>query len=288
MKRAIIAISIIAALATGLSLAGGSNGQQLASGLSVFALCIIVAFAIQVIVFIPSYIARTEKFFDLTGSATFLTVMIVAYLTTNPYSLRDWLLGAMVSIWALRLGSFLFERVMRAGHDKRFAEIKQSFPRFLVAWLLQGAWVSFSSAAALAAITATNTPELGAIGIIGVLVWLFGFVFEIVADAQKSRFRARAENKSKFITSGLWSLSRHPNYLGEILLWIGVAIVALPALSGWQYVTLISPVFITLLLTRISGIPMLENAADEKWGGQPDYEAYKANTGVLIPGIGKG
>ncbi len=288
MKRAVIAILIIAALATGLALAGSANGQQLANGLPVFALCIIVAFAIQIVVFIPSYLARTEKFFDLTGSATFLTVLLVAYLTSNGHTLRDWLLTAMVGIWAMRLGSFLFERVMRDGHDKRFTEIKQSFPRFLVAWLLQGAWVSFSIAAALAALTATNKPALGAIGIIGVLVWLTGFVFEVVADAQKSRFRAKTENKGRFITTGLWSMSRHPNYLGEIVLWIGVAIAALPAMSGLQYVTLISPVFIAFLLIRISGIPMLEHAADERWGGQADYEAYKANTGVLVPGIGKG
>ena len=118
---------------------------------------------------------------------------------------------------------------------------------------------------------------------IGFLVWLFGFGVEVIADSQKSAFNANSANKDKFIRSGLWSWSRHPNYFGEIVLWIGVMIIAMPILQGWQWATLISPIFIIILLTRISGVPMLEKRADEKWGGQPEYEAYKANTSVLIP-----
>ncbi len=117
----------------------------------------------------------------------------------------------------------------------------------------------------------------------GLLVWLLGFSLEVMADRQKTRFRADSENVGKFINVGIWSWSRHPNYFGEIVLWIGVAIIALPALSGWQCLTLISPVFVTILLTHISGVPMLEARADEKWGGRADYEAYKTNTPVLIP-----
>ena len=118
---------------------------------------------------------------------------------------------------------------------------------------------------------------------IGFLVWLLGFGIEVAADQQKSKFKADPANREKFINTGLWSWSRHPNYFGEIVLWIGVAIIALPILSGWQWLTMISPVFITLLLTRISGVPMLEARADEKWGGQVEYEAYKAKTSILIP-----
>ena len=109
-----------------------------------------------------------------------------------------------------------------------------------------------------------------------------GFAIEVVADRQKSQFRAAPENAGKFINVGLWSWSRHPNYFGEIVLWIGVAIIAAPILRGWQWLTMISPLFIILLLTRISGVPMLERRADEKWGGQPEYEDYKARTSVLI------
>ena len=143
--------------------------------------------------------------------------------------------------------------------------------------------MTFTLAAALAASTTTTRKELGLFALIGFLIWGFGFAFEVVADSQKSRFRANPENEGKYITTGLWARSRHPNYFGEIVLWIGVAIIALPVLRGWQWVTLISPVFVTLLLTRISGVPMLEDRADQKWGGQEDYEAYKNQTSVLIP-----
>jgi steroid 5-alpha reductase family enzyme len=190
---------------------------------------------------------------------------------------------ALVLIWAGRLGTFLFRRIQKAGKDERFDDIKPSFVRFLNTWTLQGLWVTFTLAAALAAITSTTRKELGIFALIGGIVWVIGFTIEAVADAQKSRFRAQPENEGEFIHTGLWSWSRHPNYFGEIVIWVGVAIIALPILQGWTYVTLISPVFVTLLLTRVSGIPMLEKRADEKWGDREDYQAYKENTSVLIP-----
>jgi len=97
------------------------------------------------------------------------------------------------------------------------------------------------------------------------------------------KFKMDESNNGKFISSGLWSLSRHPNYFGEIMIWLGVAIIAFPVLSGYQYFALSSPVFVYLLLTRASGIPILEKNADKKWGGQEAYEEYKRNTPVLIP-----
>ena len=116
-------------------------------------------------------------------------------------------------------------------------------------------------------------------------LWAFGFAIEVVADAQKNRFNANPEIKGKFISTGLWSRSRHPNYFGEIVLWVGVTIIALPVLQGWQWIAIISPIFVTLLLTRVSGIPLLEKKADQKWGGQEEYEEYKEKTPVLIPRI---
>jgi steroid 5-alpha reductase family enzyme len=189
----------------------------------------------------------------------------------------------MVVIWAGRLGSFLFRRIRRAGKDNRFDDIKPSFIRFLNAWTIQALWVTFTVGAALVAITTTNRKELDLFAFIGLLVWLLGFGIEVVADAQKSRFSANPDNQGRFIQTGLWARSRHPNYFGEIILWIGIAVVALPVLRGWQWVTLVSPAFVTLLLTRVSGVPLLEKRADEKWGGQEDYETYKRTTPVLIP-----
>jgi steroid 5-alpha reductase family enzyme len=193
------------------------------------------------------------------------------------------LLAGIVTIWAVRLSTFLFKRIQDAGEDRRFRDIKPSFVRFLLTWTIQGLWVSLTIAAALAAITTITRRDLDLFALVGFLVWLFGMVIEVVADRQKSEFRADPQNADKFIKTGLWSWSRHPNYFGEIVLWIGVAIIAIPVLSGWQLLTLISPIFVAILLTRVSGIPMLEARANEKWGGQTEYEDYKTSTSVLIP-----
>jgi steroid 5-alpha reductase family enzyme len=281
-RKSLLAVPIIILVGLGLALAGSQGGASV-GGIPIFALSVGLAFLIQWLAFIPAYLLQTETFFDLTGSITYISVTIVAVLLSPIVDGRSILLLFLVVIWAARLGTFLFRRIHKAGKDTRFDEIKPSFARFLLTWTLQGLWVTFTLAAALAAITTTTRKELGFLALIGFLVWVFGFAIEIAADAQKSRFRADPENKGKFIHTGLWAWSRHPNYFGEIVLWIGVAIIALPVLRGLQWVTLISPVFVALLLTRISGVPMLEKRADEKWGGQEDYEAYKERTPVLIP-----
>lgn len=281
-KSAWIGIVIVLLIAAGLAFAGSQGGATI-NGLPLFALCILLAFVIQWIAFIPAYTMQTEKFFDLTGGITYLTVVAVAVFLSPAIDIRALLLTGIIAIWAIRLASFLFLRIRAAGEDRRFREIKKSFARFLSAWTLQGLWVSFSLAAALAAITSTVRVGVDAFAVVGVLVWAAGFAIEVIADRQKSAFNSFPENKGRFIHTGLWSWSRHPNYFGEIVLWIGVAIIALPILQGWQWATLISPLFIIVLLTRISGVPMLEQRADEKWGGQSDYETYKAGTSVLIP-----
>jgi steroid 5-alpha reductase family enzyme len=281
-RNAAIALPIVILVGLGVALAGSQGGASV-SGIPIFALSVGLIFLIQWLAFILAYLLQTEKFFDLTGSITYISVTVMAVLLSPVVDGRSILLLALVVIWATRLGTFLFLRIQKAGKDARFDDIKPSFIRFLNTWTLQGLWVTFTLAAALAAITTTTRKELGWFALIGLLVWVFGFAIEVMADAQKSRFRADPENKGKFIHTGLWARSRHPNYFGEIVLWIGVAIIALPTLQGWQWVTLISPVFVALLLTRISGVPMLEKRADEKWGGQEDYEAYKERTPVLIP-----
>ena len=261
----------------------GSQGGSTYNGIPVFALCVALAFVIQWIVFIPSYLKQTEKFFDLTGSLTYISVITIGLLLSAAIDARAVLLWALVIVWAVRLGTFLFRRIKKAGKDDRFDELKPSFIRFLNVWTIQALWVTFTFAAALVAITTTVRKDLDAYAVVGFLIWVFGFAFEVIADSQKSRFAADPANKGRFIQTGLWSKSRHPNYFGEIMLWIGVAVIALPVLTGLQWVALISPLFVTLLLTRVSGVPLLEAKADKKWGGQPDYEEYKKKTPVLLP-----
>lgn len=282
-ERSAYLVFLIVVIVGALVALAGSQGGSVVAGVPIFAVLVGLAFLIQWLVFIPSFLQQTEHFYDLTGSLTYLSITTLALILTPGTDARSFLLFSMVIIWALRLGTFLFRRIQKAGKDDRFDEIKPNFMRFLNAWTLQALWITLTSSAALIAITSATRKSIDIFAVIGLLVWLFGFGFEVTADAQKSRFNADPANKGKFINSGLWSKSRHPNYFGEIVLWIGVLIIALPVLRGWQWVALISPVFVTLLLTRVSGVPMLEKKADKKWGGQADYEEYKRRTPVLIP-----
>ncbi|MDH3208071.1 MAG: DUF1295 domain-containing protein [Gemmatimonadota bacterium] len=281
-KKRLVVLPISLALLSGLAWAGSQGGAAFGA-IGLFAFCVALALAIQWVAFVPAYLGRTERFFDLTGSLTYLTLTAVALQLGPATDGRSGLLAVLVVVWAARLGSFLFRRVVAQGSDRRFDEIKTSFIRFFVTWTLQGVWVSFTIGAALAAITSARSVPLGPIGWVGLLLWIGGFGLEVVADQQKARFRSRPENEGRFIASGVWSWSRHPNYFGEIVLWTGVAVIALPALAGWQYVTLVSPVFVAFLLIKVSGVPQLEGRADDKWGGDPEYEAYKTATPVLVP-----
>ncbi len=280
--RSLIAFPLLIFVGILVAMAGSQNGAVFA-GIPVFALTVGLAFIIQWLVFVPSFLYQTEKYFDLTGSLTYISLTTFAFLVTPGVDLRSTLLFVLVLAWAIRLGTFLFTRIKKAGKDDRFDEIKPSFIRFLNVWTIQALWVTFTAAAAWVAITTSIKKDIDAFAIIGLIIWVIGFVIEVTADTQKSRFNANPENKGKFINTGLWSRSRHPNYFGEITLWVGIAVIAIPVLQGWQWIALISPVFVTLLLTRVSGIPLLENKADKKWGGQPDYEEYKKKTPVLIP-----
>jgi steroid 5-alpha reductase family enzyme len=277
-------LAIVVATGAGVATAFvGSQGGQLVAGVPIFAVCVALAFIIQWIAFVPAFLRQTERYFDLTGSLTYVGVTIAAVVLSPVRDERSLLLLAIVAMWAARLGTFLYRRIRRAGKDDRFDALKPSALRFLAVWTVQGLWVSLTLAAALAAITTSTREPLGVAGLLGSAIWLSGFAIEAVADWQKSRFRADPANRERFIDSGLWAWSRHPNYFGEIVLWTGVAVIAIPVLTGLQWLTLISPLFVALLLTRISGVPMLERKSDARWGGQPDYESYKARTPVLVP-----
>lgn len=279
-------IAIVVALVVGALVAiAGSQGGATIGGVPLFALAVAAAFAIQVIAFIPAMLLQTERFFDLTGSLTFFLISAALVLSTPMPDARSWILAAMVMLWAARLGSFLAVRVHKAGSDGRFDQIKGSPLRFLQVWVIQGAWVSLTAASAWIAISAdaSSRAPIGWLTVVGIVVWALGMVIEIVADAQKSAFRADPRNRDEFIRTGLWSRSRHPNYFGEIVIWVGVFLTAAPVLVGWQWIALLSPLFVILLLTRVSGIPLLEARAEKKWGDRADYIAYREQTPVLIP-----
>ena len=234
------------------------------------------------LIFIPSYGFQTEHYFDLTGSISYLAAVTIGFALNPSSDPRDLIIGLLIVIWAMRLGTFLFMRVKIDGKDKRFTVMKTEFVWYLMTWTIGGLWVFITMAAGLAAITSNETTALSWPAFIGICLWIFGFMIEIIADKQKRDFKKNTNKRHDFITTGLWAWSRHPNYFGEIVLWIGVTLIALPVLSGWQLATLLSPVFVYVLLTRISGIPLLENRAQKKWGSDPDYIAYLERTPKLI------
>ena len=281
--RALAGSAAAVVAAAGVAAAGSHGGIFLGGGVPVFAICVVLAFVLQWTAFAPAWWWQTERWFDLAGSATFLTLVLVALSAREVADARSLVIASMVATWALRLGMFLFARIRRQGFDRRFNRIKRDAARFFLVWTLQGLWVSLTLSCALAAMTAATVVPLGWPAAVGISLWGLGFVVEVAADEQKRRFRAQPANAGRFIATGLWALCRHPNYLGEILLWTGVAVTALPALEGWRYVTLISPVFVWLLLTRISGVPLLEAQAERKWGADPAYRAHKTRTPALVP-----
>ena len=283
MKKRVTIPSTILSILIGVLIAmAGSDGSETYNGISLFIICASVSFVLHWIIFIPSFAFQTEHYFDLTGSISYLSAVALAFYLNPSVDPRDVLIGLLIVVWAVRLGSFLFMRVKQDGKDDRFTIMKTQFHWFLMTWTLGGLWVFLTMAAGLAAITSNTTQPFGLMAYLGFALWIFGFSIEVIADRQKRVFKKNQQKDKEFITSGLWAWSRHPNYFGEITLWIGLTLIALPVLSGWQLVTLISPVFVYILLTKISGIPLLENRGMKKWGSDPEYIDYVNRTPALI------
>jgi len=285
--RDYVSIFVIIFTAVLIATAGSQYGFTF-NGYPILFICMVTSFIIHWLLFIPSYIAKTEKFFDISGTVAYVVVLGVSAYFTNQASggdlgLRSIITIILILVWALRLGIFLFVRVLKAGEDRRFRDVKKNFSKFLVWWTLSALWVFLTTVNALTMIINNANYHDDIYCYFGMLLWIIGFLIELTADEQKRKFKSKPENKDRFINIGLWSISRHPNYFGEILLWVGMAVITLPTLKGWQYVTLISPIFIYFLLTRMSGVNLLEDYAEKKWGGSDDYEDYKSKTPTLVP-----
>lgn len=285
--RSLVVVLVASILGLAFAWFAGSGSLPFV-GLPAVFVCALIAFGVNWLAFIPAAAFQSDRFYDTTGALTYLSVIAAACFAT--YELRGALelqplaVAAMVGVWTIRLGSFLFTRIHAAGGtDVRFEKIKVNPPRFLVAWTLQACWVIFTASAALVIITSPEPRQLDAFFWAGTALWVIGFAFEVIADDQKRRFRADPANHGKFITSGLWAWSQHPNYFGEITLWAGILVIALPQLSGTGWLVVFSPVFVALLLTRVSGINLLDAIAKKRWGDDPAWQAYVARTPVLFP-----
>ncbi|XP_077979127.1 uncharacterized protein LOC144434537 [Glandiceps talaboti] len=228
---------------------------------------------------------QTEKFYDLAGSGTFIFLALQTLKWGETYFLRQKIQSGMVITWGIRLGLFLFSRILKDGKDSRFNNVRNNPSRFLIYWTIQALWVWITLLPTLILNSNKKDKELTTRDYVGWSLWILGFLCEVIADHQKSVFRSNPDNATRFIDTGLWSISRHPNYLGEIMLWSGLFISASSVMSPNQLLSGISPVFVAFLLTNVSGIPILERKGLKRYGDNPQYMEYVKNTAVLIPFI---
>jgi steroid 5-alpha reductase family enzyme len=180
---------------------------------------ILVAYSIllQIVVSIPAMIYNTEKYYDLTGSLTFISITAIATFTNHSLTLEQIIAAGMVFAWAGRLGSFLFLRILKVGQDSRFVSIKKTKIRFFYAWIIQGLWIVVTIGPLLSVMITKNAEGSDALGLleyVGIAIWVVGLLVEIISDSQKSAFNDNPINKDRFVSTGLWSYSRHPNYVG--------------------------------------------------------------------------
>lgn len=244
---------------------------------------LLVAIGVNVLMFIPAFIFKTDKLTDISYGLSFILVAgIVLFFPENNLTLGKLILFAMVTLWGIRIGTYLLVRIWKIGRDKRFDDKRDNFFKFLGFWLLQGFTVWVVLLASIQYLLVEITP-IGIVGIVGIILWALGLIIETLADYQKYTFINNPNNAGQWIEKGLWKYSRHPNYFGEILHWIGIYVYTIPAIGGSMYlIGLISPLYIALLIIFVSGIPMLEKAADKRWGSDPAYLSYKKRVSPLV------
>jgi len=249
-----------------------------------------VSLAVNYLVFLVHALPQqSEKFYDATGTVTYISLIVSAFaLFKRDWGVfdRDMVLGAMVLIWSIRLGSFLLARIIRDGKDSRFDALKVNWFLFLGVWSMQALWCYLVALPALVVIKKTKCqPTPSILDIVGWGIWVMGMAFEVVADRQKGAWREDKANKGKFINTGLWAYSRHPNYFGEIIIWVGVCISGASCFIKWDWLALLSPVTTYTLLNYVSGVPLLENKAKETWGDDPAWQWYQKHTPCVFPAL---
>lgn len=238
--------------------------------------------AINLILFLIAFRFKSDKLTDISYALSFLTLDVIALAYASVINAYSIMLFLIVAIWSLRIGSFLLMRVLKVGKDRRFDGLRESFIRFGKFWLGQAvtAWVLMLPVT----MAQYRGGTIQAVAYAGIAVWLAGFLIEAAADYQKYAFKQDASNNGRWIQGGLWKYSRHPNYFGEITVWTGIYLCCFSALDlAGRLIGVSSPLLITLVLVFVSGIPILEKSAEERWGSQPAYRKYKARSRLLLP-----
>ena len=238
--------------------------------------------AINAIFFAFAATLRTDKVTDLSYSLSFVVLAVALLVKGGAYAPLQIVFAALIAVWGIRLGSYLLRRIIKTGVDHRFDGMRDNIPRFTRFWALQALTVWVVMLPAIRVFSISTAMPIGWISLVGIFLWAAGLAIEAVSDAQKSRFRNDPANSGRFVGTGLWRYSRHPNYFGESLAWWGLFVAAAPVFSGWDFLTAIGPTFLTLLLLFVSGIPLLEKSADKRYGADPDYQEYKRRTRVFL------
>ncbi|MCO5598402.1 hypothetical protein L7F22_052497 [Adiantum nelumboides] len=247
------------------------------------AITAIVTVLYQLSFFIIAAGCKFDKVTDFAGSTNFVILALLTAILHNTWYFRQIVLTALVVIWGSRLALFLLFRILQWGEDRRFDDKRDNLLKFAAFWIIQAVWVWTVSLPVTIVNASDRNPDIQAADIVGWVLWFLGALIEAVADQQKLAFKNNATNKGKWCDAGLWGFTRHPNYFGEILLWWGIFIAATPVLNGGQWAAIVGPIFITIVLLFLSGIPLLEASADKRYGGMAEYRRYKKRTSPLIP-----
>jgi steroid 5-alpha reductase family enzyme len=240
-----------------------------------------LSLTIQAVFFAFAATLKTDKVTDLSYGLSFVAIALVLLASIDRSTGPALALAGMVVAWGLRLAGYLLMRIIRMGRDVRFDGVRENFVRFLRFWTFQGiaVWVIMLPVIAWFSAPGWWNPWM----LIGGAIWAVGFVVETIADAQKFAAKSRPGGGDRWVESGLWRYSRHPNYFGELLVWWGIFVFVAGDLTGWQWSTVIGPLSITFLLLKVTGIPTLEASAARKWSADPDYRAYVRRTSRLVP-----
>jgi steroid 5-alpha reductase family enzyme len=252
--------------------------------LEVYAIVALVILGYMTILWIASLILRNSSIVDIFWGAGFVLAHWIYFaLTPDGFSGRKWLLSILVTIWGLRLSLYILWRNWGKGEDFRYRKWREEaggewwWRSFFKVFLLQGFLLWIISAPLLAAQISATPAKLTFLDYVAVALWAIGFFFEAVGDLQMARFKANPANKGKVMDTGLWRYTRHPNYFGEATMWWAYYLVA--AAAG-GFFTIFSPILMTILLLRVSGVALLEKSLKET---KPKYKEYVENTSAFIP-----
>jgi steroid 5-alpha reductase family enzyme len=242
----------------------------------------VAALCVAVIYWLASIVRKDVGIVDSLWSLLFLLMLAVYMYFADIAGPRPWLVLWLVAVWALRLSIYIVLRNRGAPEDRRYRAIRRNnqpnfrYKSLYIVFGFQAALAGFISLPLLVAASAST--QLGWLDLLGVAAWLIGMLFEVFGDMQLARFRAQPKNKDKVLDTGLWRFTRHPNYFGEFVIWCGYFMLALAA-GGWW--TFLSPVLMTFLLMKFSGVALLESDIEER---RPAYADYVRRTNAFFPG----